>query len=392
MSTESQPKVEGYSNEATWEAAVTLANSAQILADVDKLRDAGGLVTGQQLQRHFTDAKLKKLNVRAPSGAVNWDEVALDLNPDAYELAHRAGVPVAEQAAIKLRLIDEDAMAVLHRCTADETGVRLPAGQLDRKLYAKVDAVLKELGGKWVSKLKCHKFADEDPIAMLSAVQATGAYVSSKDFGFFPTPPAVAAKAIAAAGLRPGMLLLEPSAGMGGLLDHAAPVVGMENVVAVELLPKNIDTLTRKGYPVLAGDFLAMTPEPIFDVVVMNPPFDRLSDVAHVQHAARFLKPTGKLVSIMSPSFTFNSAKKAQAFRDLMEQAGELVEEIEEGAFKSSGTNVRTVIVALDAAKLPWNQVHAVKECDTQAANEQVADVQVGSEDDEAPARERHAA
>lgn len=279
----------------------------------------------------------------------------------------------SDQAAVKQRSIDAEVMAVLRRCTADEKGIYLPAGQLERKLYSKVDAVLKELGGKWMTKLGGHKFAEGDPVEVLAAVQATGAYVSPKDFGFFPTPPEVAARAIAAAQLEPGMLLLEPSAGMGGLLDHAAPVVGVENVVAVELLPKNVEALTRKGYPVLAGDFLAMTPEPIFDVVLMNPPFERLGDVEHVEHAARFLKPTGHLVSIMSPSFTFNSAKKAQAFRDLLEQAGEVVEDVEAGAFKSSGTDIRTVIVRLEADRLPWNQVQRDHDdYDDESANDEL--------------------
>lgn len=266
------------------------------------------------------------------------------------------------------RRIDADVLSVLRRCTADEEGVTLPPTQLDRKLYVKVNEVLIALGGKWNSRRKKHVFED-DPREVLAVAQSTGSYISPKDFGFFPTPPELGRQLIEFADLEPGMLVLEPSAGHGALLDLAAAVVGRENVVGVELLEANLRKLAEKGYATMAGDFLSMEPEPIFDRVVMNPPFSGLADIAHVQHAARFLKPDGKLVAITSPSFTFHSNKKAQAFRELLDSAGELLAEIEAGAFKSSGTDVRTVMLSLDADRLPWN----LDETDSQDSSERMA-------------------
>jgi predicted RNA methylase len=335
-----------YSSDATWEVSVTLANDAKVHEQVDKLRDKRGLVTGAALQRTF-GSKLRSMNVSALAQEVSWDEVAEEFNPEPLELERQA----AERAG---RRIDDDVLQVLRGSSADAEGVTLPPGQLDRKLYSRVNDVLLALGGKWHSRKKKHLFED-DPQEVLALAQATGSFVSPKDFGFFPTPAEVGRKLIEFADLEPDMLVLEPSAGHGALMDLAAAVVGRENVIGCELLQANLKKLETKGYSTMAGDFLAMEPEPIFDRVIMNPPFSGLADIAHVEHAARFLKPGGKLVAITSPSFTFHQNKKAQAFRELLDSAGELLAEVEAGAFKSSGTDVRTVMISLDADRLPWN-------------------------------------
>jgi hypothetical protein len=53
---------------------------------------------------------------------------------------------------------------------------------------------------------------------------------------------------------------------------------------------------------------------------------------------------------------TRDCSKQATGFRELLAQCGELAEEIEAGAFRASGTDVRTVIVTMEAHRMPWNQ------------------------------------
>ena len=69
----------------------------------------------------------------------------------------------------------------------------------------------------------------------------------------------------------------------------------------------------------------------------------------HVLHAARFLSPGGRLVSVMSAGVTFRTSAKHAAFRDFVAAHNGAIEPLPEGAFKPSGTSVNTVIVTLEA-------------------------------------------
>ncbi len=94
-------------------------------------------------------------------------------------------------------------------------------------------------------------------------------------------------------------------------------------------------------------DFLAQEPEASYDRVVMNPPFAKQADIKHVLHALRFLKPDGLLVSVMAASVAFRDNKLTLDFRDLIRERGGDIEALPEGAFKSSGTMVRSLIVTI---------------------------------------------
>jgi SAM-dependent methyltransferase len=143
------------------------------------------------------------------------------------------------------------------------------------------------------------------------------------------------------------MTVYEPSAGSGNLCDEIAKYTDKANIFCNELQEKNVKTLVAKGYQVTTGDFMSMIPCGSFDVVVMNPPFEKQQDIKHVMHACSFLKPGGRLVAIMSASFTFRSDKRSIEFREFVEQYGSFHNN-PEGSFKSSGTGVNTVTVIID--------------------------------------------
>lgn len=279
--------------------------------------------------------------------------------------AHETTLP--DNAASKARAIDPEVLRVLRAGRTEDNKFFLGPERLDPKLYKKVNEVLKDLGGAWKGgKTQAHVFAGHADEAV-AAVIASGAYLTSKDFGFFFTSGPLADEAVAKAQLAPGMRVLEPSAGSGSLALRAAEIVGLDNVFTCEYLDRNVATLRAAGLKnVVHGDFLAMEPQQLYDAVIMNPPFGNQQDMRHVEHAAKFLKPEGVLVAIMSRSFQYRTSSVATKFRDFAEQSLADVEEIPAGAFHEAGTEVATLMLRMDAENFPWNQVRTLAEYEDQ--------------------------
>lgn len=300
-------------------------------------------------------------------GLVDWCEVAGSF-PDAIALRESRALSGISDAKIEGnefsglaesgRVVDLDVLEVLRAASAEGNLVRLPPTRLDPKLYKRVNAVLEALGGKWVGrKVQAHQF-EVDAQAVLDVVAATGRYVRPQDFGFFPTPADLVDQVVELAEIEPGMKVLEPSAGHGAIATALAQAAGgHEQVTVVELLPGNARKLREAGFAgVVEQDFLSLEPNPVYERIVMNPPFNGGIDVDHVMHAARFLRPDGKLVAITSIGWGHNSSRKAQAFRDFVQECEGEVQEVPAGAFKESGTNVPTRIVTFSAENFPWHR------------------------------------
>ncbi|MDD5511927.1 MAG: methyltransferase, partial [Dehalococcoidales bacterium] len=232
--------------------------------------------------------------------------------------------------------------------------IKLHSGQLDRKTYESVNKVLEAMGGKWNRKYGGHVFL-ERPEQQLLDLLSTGVIIPPQEFGFYPTPPALVAKMIELADLRPGMRVLEPSAGTGAIADMVGKIVGVPYITCIELLEKNVEVLRKKEFNTMHVDFLKIQPyvgDLAFDRVLMNPPFENQQDIDHVCHALNFLRHGGRLVSIMSPGFTFRENKKSAYFRSLVEDLGGWYSKNEPDAFKESGTGIQTVTVVIDRIKM----------------------------------------
>lgn len=170
----------------------------------------------------------------------------------------------------------------------------------------------------------------------------------------FPTPADLARRAVELAGVMPGERVLEPSAGTGAILRAIfGALTGADcgRVVAVERsvsLAQGLrdDRNKRVGanesnYDVRCTDFLECGEElGKFHRVVMNPPFENTSDIKHILHAFGMLKPGGRLVAICA-----NGPRQNEKLRPLASHW----EELPPGTFKESGTNVNTVLLAMDA-------------------------------------------
>ena len=258
--------------------------------------------------------------------------------------------------ATKIQLTDE-CRDVLARSTISADRVVLPEGQLDRKLYIDVNKALTAAGGKWVKAAKAHVF-DRDPREALGLAVSTGKTVNEKQVKqAFYTPHALALRVAEAADLSsvPGCTLLEPSCGRGSLIMAAMEFQLDMLVWAFDSDREAVDVLGRRGLPVEAKccDFLTVEPERgrLVHRVIMNPPFAKQQDIDHVTHALRFVRPGGRLVAIMWPSWQSSQTRKAKAFRELLAKHRFEVEPIDAGEFKESGTNVATVLLVVDVGR-----------------------------------------
>jgi hypothetical protein len=169
--------------------------------------------------------------------------------------------------------------------------------------------------------------------------------------GFFPTPKPIVRKMIAAADIKEGQSVLEPSAGKGDILDVLKEEhPNVTDVRAVEKLAPLTEILQAKGYNVAGRDF--MDYKEAADRILMNPPFEHGQDIDHVRHAYDLLNPGGRLVAIMSEGSFSRSGKKDTAFREWLESVGGRSEKIEPGAFTGKDafrqTGVATRMVVID--------------------------------------------
>jgi len=244
--------------------------------------------------------------------------------------------------------VSPEVLAVLDRATCEGRALSLLAlGQLDRKLYADTDKVLRAAGGKWSRPARAHLF-DGDAAEAVEPILLTGEVISVRqELQQFYTPPALARRVIEEARIAPGMMVLEPSAGLGALAAEALLAGGA--VDCVELDPRNVRILCSTPYAsVVERDFLRQGASRSWDRVVMNPPFTRGQDIRHVNHARNFLKPGGRLVAVMSAGFTFRNRGIDLEFRDDLTRIGATVERLPAGSFRSAGTDVNACLVTID--------------------------------------------
>jgi predicted RNA methylase len=179
--------------------------------------------------------------------------------------------------------------------------------------------------------------------AIASTLKAGVQVVSAPQL--FPTPPALAARMVAELGDLDGKRVLEPSAGTGNLAVAVLEAGGKE-VLCYEINYQLAKTLRGYGFDAINGDFLEQDPcANQFDAVVMNPPFVNGADIKHIQHAFKFLKPGGRLVALCA-----NGPRQRDQLGALVEAEGGTWEDLPDGSFSESGTNVRVALLTIDKA------------------------------------------
>lgn len=237
---------------------------------------------------------------------------------------------------------DDDVLTIIRTMDWQDNGNLgvLTCGQLDRRLYQRVNKALAAMGGQWNRSKGGHVFP-LDPRPRVEGLIENGTITIERD-GFFETPPEVTTRMVQLA--WPTGRVLEPSAGLGAIADHLA--ISKENILCIEKNEQRAKRLQEKGYTVQHGDFLSMTPG-LFDRIFMNPPFEQGQDIDHVQYAFTCLAPGGIMVSVMSAGSFYRSDRKATAFREWLSNTGGKIEELPPNSFRCSGTGVNACLVVI---------------------------------------------
>ena len=182
----------------------------------------------------------------------------------------------------------------------------------------------------------------------------------------FSTPLPLAYAALQAAAIRPGDVVLEPSAGTGMLAVMAQCALGTQSpdslhlneiaAVRSQLLASLFPAarVTTHNAESLADRLPSLRPT----VILMNPPFSaspgiertrRHADLKHIRSAASMLPPGGRLVTISSSACSPASTAWKEAFASLDPPAVPVFTSAISGrAYARRGTSFETRITVLD--------------------------------------------
>lgn len=267
--------------------------------------------------------------------------------------------------------IEQKYIDILQSGKSDKNKYYLPAN-LDRKDYVAVNKVLESLGGKWTKGVKAHVFPS-DFKNLLNETLGAGEYKDLKEekdkYQFFQTPIEVsqrlaryAVEILVDQNIKQ-INLLEPSVGYGNLVDGLLSTLdnsGLEINYAclIDIQVENLTKVAKKysneprlpNLDTVQGDFPTLGSEDILfapNLVLMNPPFKNGADIKHIRHAYNILRPNGVLAAICGEGAMVNTRKNEREFQKWVDDIGASVYDIEAGAFKESGTDVKTRMIVV---------------------------------------------
>ncbi|SFD88621.1 strawberry notch family protein [Salipiger profundus] len=259
-----------------------------------------------------------------------------------------------------LRSVMETAFGASDASGAWDWKLAYEAGEVATVLFLrKYGKALFRKAGSPVSRL--------DPLAKIAGLLPTQSRRSeeSQSFQQFSTPLPLGLAALAAAGIRPDDVVLEPSAGTGLMAILAQSVGG--SLILNELAETRADLLSSlfPAFPVTRFDAAQiddhLDTEAVPSVVLMNPPFSvmanvqgRMADAAyrHVASALARLAPGGRLVTITGANFGPEAPTWRDAFMRLQERGQVVFTAAVDGAvYAKHGTSIDTRLTVID--KLP---------------------------------------
>lgn len=123
-----------------------------------------------------------------------------------------------------------------------------------------------------------------------------------KKYNFFETPEKIAEKmGVLLEEMGRDVRILEPSAGLGALIRAAEEGSDFPpQIDFCEVQEEFCEALA--DYDKVGDDFMMYNPGPIYDAVIMNPPYKNNMATDHTNHAWDCLKPGGRIVALVGES------------------------------------------------------------------------------------------
>lgn len=280
----------------------------------NKIRDIINALAAYRGDKIVNHAELEAL-----SGLASWSkhhagDVVLDGSHHIYRDAngdqHRSpdrGITIKKYQNGNAHVIfDKHTLLDINRALAEFYGEVLPDAEEDDPAKPQSTAVAKDLQFYWTPK----KVVDE-------LLHFADLYkVDTKNDRYQP------------------LLVLEPSCGDGRILDGIKEL-GHKGF-GIEVHGGRAHEARMKGHSVLTANFLEQAPDPIYDAVVMNPPFYGKHYVKHIEHAIKFLKPGGTLTAVLPATAHYD--------HKLLNYPRDRWKDLPAGSFSDAGTNVPTVL------------------------------------------------
>lgn len=246
-----------------------------------------------------------------------------------------------ERTALRTSGIDEQAFDEA-RCTA--LALAQAAGQVNGSLRLK---------------------AESDRLQSAAAMERE--LIGTRIPGFFPTPRGVIARMIVKAEghLKPGAVVLDPSAGKGDMLDMVRAYSDLHelnlSIYGVEINADLQAICAAKGHVVRHGDILSPGSAPDgADVILMNPPFEKEQDAAHIRRCCELLRPGGLLVALCSFGLFQRQNATCREFRTWLDEQDASVESLPPESFRGAAafrqTSVSAKLIVLRAAAEPASE------------------------------------
>jgi predicted RNA methylase len=316
------------------------------------------LMAGLEMLTELADAQNNLIKIMIDDLQKDWtEEEKLQINnPKEYERLQKLKEQENKQPQMAKELTTE-AIEVLKNSKIEDTIVKLPPDQLDRKIYLEVKSRLELIGGKWKGgKVQGFVFP-EDPSELLEQISNCAIRNLKKEFQYFATPDDLADELVEAAFYaitdseedNEDIKISEPSAGQGAIVKAINRYTGgAKDVYCFEAMPTN-QTILKKISTVkfLGDDFLSHSGEK-FDVIIANPPFSKNQDIDHIRKMWDCLNVGGRIVSVASNHWRLSDNKKETEFRNWINSINADVIDIEAGRFKESGTEIAACYVIID--------------------------------------------
>lgn len=238
---------------------------------------------------------------------------------------------------------------ILKHCTLEDNVLKLPQVQFNKKSYAEAKKWIEEAGGRWQGgKVQgfTFPFNPERVFAILNEGKRCNL---AQEYQFFETPDEVADWLVMlAGGIHKCDAVLEPSAGRGALVKAIHRSCPDAVVDCYEMMPENKELLAGLGgIRLLGDDFTKSDNGKLYTKIIANPPFAGNQDIDHVRMMYDRLESGGTLAAITSVHWTFGQERKCEEFRQWLDAVGGRSYEIEEGAFRQSGTGIKTMAVVI---------------------------------------------